>query len=100
MTLSLMHFPQIPCKPFRIEVDSVDEAIKIADILAFYDLFLLDHGHRADYSNATYIQHSDPYGDGESGDFDPDDSYDMDELREIMKKEKGKGAEDAASSHA
>ena len=53
MKLLIKHFPQIPCKPFEIPVESVEEAVKIMDILADYDLFQFYNKIKPDYANVT-----------------------------------------------
>ena len=50
------HFPQIPCKPFCVEVKNAAEAKKIVDVLAQYDLFQFENNIKPDYANATSIQ--------------------------------------------
>ncbi len=46
------HIPQIPGEGFRVSVKSPEEAIKVMDILANYDLFQLENNIKPDYSNA------------------------------------------------
>ena len=50
------HFPQIPCKPFIVEVGSIEEGKKIMDVLANYDLFQFDNRIKGDYANATVFE--------------------------------------------
>jgi len=40
MKLRVAHYPQVPCKPFYVEVDSLEEAKKFFDILAEYDMYI------------------------------------------------------------
>jgi hypothetical protein len=54
--LRVMHYPQIPCKGFELRVTTIADAKTIAEILATYDLFLLDQKHRSDFYNMTSIQ--------------------------------------------
>lgn len=51
--LRLEWFPQVPCKPFRFPVKSVEQAAELASILADYDLFLLEKctSMRVDFCN-------------------------------------------------
>lgn len=51
-TLFVWHIPQIPMKPFHVPVDSPEEAIKILNVLAFYDMFQYENNIKPDYSNA------------------------------------------------
>ena len=37
--LRISHFPQVPCKAFHVDVNSIEEALKIMNVLAYYDLF-------------------------------------------------------------
>lgn len=37
--LKIWWIPQIPMKSFEVEVDSVEQAIKILKVLADYDIF-------------------------------------------------------------
>jgi len=50
--LRVWWIPQIPMKPFYVPVKSVEEAIKITDVLADYDLFQYENNVKPDYSNA------------------------------------------------
>lgn len=55
MKLLIKHFPQIPCKPFEVPVENVEEAVKIMDILADYDLFQFYNKIKPDYANITVL---------------------------------------------
>lgn len=58
--LRVVHFPQIiPCKPFIVEVSSVEEAKKISDVLGNYDLFQFENRIKPDYANATVVEQYD-----------------------------------------
>jgi hypothetical protein len=59
MKLRLSHFPQIPCKPFIVEVVSLEEAKKIMDVLANYDLFQYENRIKSDYCNSTILEYWD-----------------------------------------
>lgn len=54
--LRVLHFPQIPCKPFEVWTRTIEDAEAILKVLAQYDLFLLAENHRGDFSNAQSIQ--------------------------------------------
>lgn len=54
--LRVSHFPQIPCKAFIVEVESLEEAKKIFDVLADYDLFQYENKIKPDYCNSTYLE--------------------------------------------
>lgn len=55
MKLRLAHYPQVPCKPFYIEISSIEEAKKISDILADYDMFQYENNIKPDYCNSTVL---------------------------------------------
>jgi hypothetical protein len=59
MKLRLSHFPQVPCKPFMVGVDSLEEALKIADVLASYDLFQFGNNIKPEYCNMTILEQFD-----------------------------------------
>jgi hypothetical protein len=54
--LRVWHIPQIPGKPFHVEVRDVREATLILKSLALYDLFQLKHRIKPDYSNAQGLE--------------------------------------------
>lgn len=54
--LRLCHFPQLPCKPYIVEVKDLEEAKKVSDILAYYDLFQYENNIKSDYCNATILE--------------------------------------------
>jgi hypothetical protein len=56
MKLRVSHFPQVPCKPFIVSVDSLKEARKIFDVLAEYDIFQFENRIKPDYCNATVLE--------------------------------------------
>lgn len=56
MKLRVAHYPQIPCKPFHVEVKDLQEAKKIFDVLANYDQFQLDNRIKPDYCNSTVLE--------------------------------------------
>lgn len=57
--LRVSHFPQIPCNPFIVEVRSIEEAKKIFDVLANYDLFQYENRIKPDYCNTTILEYWD-----------------------------------------
>lgn len=54
--LRVWHIPQIPGKPFYVDVLTIEEGEKICDILAEYDLFQFDNRIKPDYANANGIE--------------------------------------------
>lgn len=66
------HIPQIPMKPFEVEVASYSEAEKVMNVLADYDLFQYENKVKGDYVNAQGIMMTHPeLTDGEWADIDP-----------------------------
>lgn len=54
--LRVVHFPQIPCNGFKVEVNNLVEAKKIMDVLANYDLFQYENRIKPDYCNSTVLE--------------------------------------------
>jgi hypothetical protein len=57
--LRIAHYPQVPCKPFCVEVNDIYEAKKVSDTLASYDLFQYRNRIKPDYANMTILQEFD-----------------------------------------
>lgn len=74
--------PQIPMKPFTVDIGSIEEGRKICEVLADYDLFQFENKVKPDYCNSGGIEFKfDPLTDGEWHSF-PDE--DDDEAEDIM----------------
>jgi hypothetical protein len=58
--LRVWWIPQVPMKSFNVEVDSVEEGIKIMNVLADYDLFQFKNNIKPDYCNTGGLQMFDP----------------------------------------
>ena len=54
--LRVWHIPQVPGKPFHVDVASLEEALKVLDTLAFYDLFQWKNNIKPDYANAQGLE--------------------------------------------
>jgi hypothetical protein len=54
--LRICHFPQVPCKPFIVEVKDLNEAKNIFDTLAYYDIFQFENRIKPDYCNTTVLE--------------------------------------------
>lgn len=69
--------PQMPMEPFVVNVATVDEGIKILDVLADYDLFQFEQKVKPDYSNTGRLELSEDEGwtDWYSNEFDDLDEY-------------------------
>lgn len=75
--------PQVPGKCFEVEISSLEEGVKVMEILANYDAFQFEHNIKPDYCNAggirVWCNDSDGYGnpgwedwyDDETGEYDP-----------------------------
>lgn len=59
--LRVVHFPQIPCRGFIVKVESLEEAKKVMDVLANYDLFQYEECIKGDYANSTILEEWDKY---------------------------------------
>ena len=53
--LRVLHYPQIPCQPFFVDVKDEEEAYLIMNVLADQHLFLYDNNIIPDYSNAINV---------------------------------------------
>ena len=49
--LRVWWIPQVPMKPFYVNVKTLEEAALILDTLADYDVFQLENNIKPDYSN-------------------------------------------------
>lgn len=79
--LRVQHYPQIPCGPFIVPVFSVQDGVRIMDMLAEYDRFQLDAKIKPDYSSATCLL----MFDGEEWCDWYDDATGADDPREFVK---------------
>lgn len=82
MKLRVWHIPQIPMKPFRVDVKDVEEGKKLLNVLADYDLFQLENHIKPDYSNASGLE---IFEDGEWCDYYDEEGRD---IWEIIREEK------------
>ncbi len=62
--LQIYWFPQIPCKMFTYDVETVEQGVAMLDAFARYDLFLLEHDIRKDYANHGGLRVWDDNSDG------------------------------------
>jgi len=69
--------PQVPMKPFYVSVGTTEEAVKILDTLAKYDLFQLANNIKPDYSNAGGLQVK---VDGEWEEWEDEEGNDIDNV--------------------
>lgn len=70
-TMRVWHIPQVPMEPFNVPVSSVDDAIRIINILADYDLFQFENNIKPDYRNMCGLEvlEGDEWVEWESEDF-------------------------------
>lgn len=54
--LRVWWIPQVPGKPFHVDVGSVEEGVKVMNILAAYDLFQFENNIKPDYANVDGLQ--------------------------------------------
>lgn len=52
MKLRVWWIPQIPMESFTVKVNSVEEGVKILEVLADYDIFQFENNIKPDYCNA------------------------------------------------
>ncbi len=63
--LRVLHYPQIPCEPFFVNVKDEEQAYLIQETLADQHLFLYDNNFIPDYSNVILVQMYEEDSDGE-----------------------------------
>lgn len=83
LKFSVWWVPQVPMNDFRVDAASLQEARKICDVLAAYDLFQFENGVKPDYCNAGGIQFQHPITEGEWWDV-PDEVDEWDDLMHDM----------------
>lgn len=76
--LRVWHIPQVPMKAFHVEVETPEEAIKVLDILADYDLFQFENRVKPDYCNAQGLEEWDAQ-EGEWCEWYSEDGLDIEE---------------------
>lgn len=54
--LRVWHIPQVPGRPFIVEVETPHIAKQIINLLAEYDLFQFEHRIKPDYTNASGLE--------------------------------------------
>ena len=68
MKMKVWWIPQVPGKPFEVDVKSVQEGVKVMDILGEYDAFQFENNIKPDYCNAGGINVFDPDDDTDGPD--------------------------------
>lgn len=76
--LRVSHYPQVPCKPFIIEVKDEEQAAIVVKTMALQHLFLYDNNFIPDYCNAILVE---MFEDGEWVDYyNEEEGMDWDEI--------------------
>lgn len=78
--LRVWHIPQVPGKPFRVAVATVEEGRRLCSVLADYDLFQYRNRIKPDYCNVNGVEMFEGEVDGWC-DVDPDICYSTDGLK-------------------
>jgi hypothetical protein len=63
--LRVLHYPQVPCEPFFVDVNDEEQALFIVKTLAAQHLFLFENNFIPDYSNMINVEMWDDDIDGE-----------------------------------
>jgi len=63
--LRVLHYPQVPCAPFFVDVKNEEQAYLIQETLANQHLFLFDNNMIPDYCNSIEVVMWDEDSDGE-----------------------------------
>jgi hypothetical protein len=66
MKLRVWWIPQVPMKPFYVDVASIEEGAKIIQVLCDYDVFQFENNVKPDYTNVGGLQMFDPQDDTDS----------------------------------
>jgi hypothetical protein len=82
MKIQVWWVPQVPGKAFKVDVETLNEGIRLCNTLAKYDFFQFDNNIKPDYCNAGGIEITNDAGVATS--YDPDDEYDMEEARAVI----------------
>jgi hypothetical protein len=85
--LRVLHFPQIPCEPFSVDVKDEEQAYLIREALAEQHLFLYNNNFIPDYSNVIVVVMWDENSDGNgfpdwTDYYNEDEGMDFDEFAE------------------
>jgi hypothetical protein len=76
--LRVWHIPQIPGKPFEVEVADLEQALFTLKTLAQYDIFQFENRIKGDYSNANGLE---VFRNGEWEEWENEDGDDIDYVR-------------------
>ena len=92
--LRVLHYPQVPCTPFFVDVNNEEQALLISETLANQHLFLYDNNFIPDYSNMISVVMWDENSDGEGNPdwvdyYNEEEGMEFDEFVETYLSEKG-----------
>ncbi|HEU4345769.1 MAG TPA: hypothetical protein VFU31_29825 [Candidatus Binatia bacterium] len=76
--MRVWHIPQIPMDPFYVDVSNEEEALKIINVLANYDLFQFENKVKPDYCNMSGLE---VCVDGEWAEWENEDYDDINDFR-------------------
>ncbi len=79
--LRIWWIPQVPMKAFRVEVETPQEAKKLLEILANYDIFQFENKIKPDYSNVGGLESYDQESKEWSDWYDEKTGKDIDEIK-------------------
>lgn len=54
--LRVWWIPQIPMTPFIVEIETIEEGVKLIEVLARYDMFQFTHNIKPDYCNTGGVE--------------------------------------------
>jgi hypothetical protein len=91
--LRVLHYPQVPCKPFIVDVKDEEQAYLVSNALANQHLFLFEINFIPDYANSISVVMWDENSDGEgNGDwvdyYNEEEGMEFDEFAETYLKNK------------
>lgn len=89
--LRVLHYPQVPCIPFIVDVKDEEQAYLISNALADQHLFLFKNNMIPDYANSIQVVMWDEDSDGEgNGDwvdyYNEEEGMEFDEFAETYLK--------------
>lgn len=90
--LKVWWIPQVPMKPFEVEVKNIEEAKLLLNTLADYDIFQYENNIKPDYCNTGGLSEFDPedYTDGILGSWTEWCNDDGETIDDVMNREREK----------
>lgn len=81
--LRVLHYPQVPCDPFFVDVKNEEEAYLVQQTLADQHLFLFNNNFIDDYTNVISVVQWDDEGNDWIDFFDDTEYLDWDEYCDL-----------------